>query len=291
MNKRETAHEQFLVPPGKIIELEKIGTEGDAGFGSDEEAQQSLNRDAQQLVKYQNMLMAHGTHGLLILFQGMDASGKDEAITHVLSSVDPRGCEFKQFKSLTEKEEKHDYLWRVVAALPARGQVGIFDRSYYEHVVTERVHPEKMERQSLPPAAKKDIWTKRYQHINHFEQYLIDNGIHLLKFFLHVSPEEQRKRLLERIEQPEQQWQFSEEDVAERAYWKPYLKAYSEALTQTNTEQAPWYLIPADRSWCARAAVASLIVAKLRSLHSSYPRPGEEEQQALEKARKQLEKN
>jgi PPK2 family polyphosphate:nucleotide phosphotransferase len=289
MNKRDSAHGPFIFPAGQKFELEQIDTDLGAGFGSDEEAQESLKRDTERLAKHHDMLMAHETHGLLILFQGMDASGKDEAITHVLSSVDPRGCEFKQFQKMTEKEQKHDYLWRVVAALPARGQIGIFDRSYYEQVVTERVHPEKMEGQRFPPEAKKDLWAKRFRHLNNFEQYLTENGIHLLKFFLHVSKEEQRKRLLERIERPEQRWQFSPDDVAERAHWKQYLKAYGEALTQTNTDYAPWHVIPADRSWCARAAVASLVVAKLRSLHASYPKPNEEERQAIESARKQLE--
>jgi PPK2 family polyphosphate:nucleotide phosphotransferase len=221
----------------------------------------------------------------------MDASGKDEAITHVLSSLDPRGCEFKQFQKMTPKEQKHDYLWRVAAGLPARGQIGIFNRSYYEHVVAEQVHPESLESQHLPSEVKKDIWTKRYRHINNFEQYLAENGIHLLKFFLHVSKDEQRNRLLERIDNPEQQWQFSARDVEERAYWKQYMKVYGDVLTQTNTPEGRWHLIPSDRSWCARAAVASVITGKLKSLHSGYPKLDAEEQQKLESARKELEKD
>lgn len=290
MNKRDKRPEQFRVPPGKRIDLDSMNTDGDNGFGSDEEAQESLRRDAEQMVRCQDMLMAHETNGLLILFQGMDASGKDEAITHVLSNVDPRGVEFKQFKALSGKEEKHDYLWRVAAALPARGQIGIFDRSYYEHVVTDRIHPEKLERQGLPSSAKRDLWARRYRHINQFEEYLSDNAIHLLKFFLHVGKDEQRRRLRERIERPETQWQFSPSDLEDRAHWRQFMKYYSEALTQTNTEAAPWHIIPADRSWHARAAVASLIVEKLKSLHRSYPKPKPEEQKALEEARRELEK-
>ncbi len=287
----EITHDPFLFKPGTPIELEKIETNSDAGFGSEEAARESLKKYGDLLVKYQDRLMAHETYGLLILFQGMDASGKDEAITHVLSYLDPRGSEFKQFKKMTPKEEKHDYLWRVAAALPARGQIGIFNRSYYEHVVGEQVHPESMEAQGLPSEAKKDIWAKRYRHINNFEQYLTENGIHLIKFFLHVSKEEQRRRLLARIEQTEQQWQFSMTDVQERAHWKKYLKVNSEVLTETNTEESRWHVIPADQDWCARAAVASVVSLKLKSLHSGYPKLTAEEQKEMEAAREQLEKD
>ncbi|MES2462293.1 MAG: PPK2 family polyphosphate kinase [Armatimonadota bacterium] len=287
----DAVHGQILFEPGSEINLDKIDPDTDVGMGTEEEAQESLKRSTEQMVICQDKLMAHETYGLLVLFQGMDASGKDEAVTHVLSSLDPRGCEFKQFRTMTSKEEKHDYLWRVAAALPARGQIGIFNRSYYEHVVAERVHPETLESQGLPAEAKKGIWEKRFRHINHFEQYLAENGIHLLKFFLHVSKEEQRKRLLLRIDRPELQWQFSQRDVEEREYWKKYEKAYSDALTQTNTQEARWHVIPADRDWCARAAVASVIAAKLDSLHSGYPKLSDEEQKALKSARRRLEKD
>jgi PPK2 family polyphosphate:nucleotide phosphotransferase len=284
-------HERFLFKPGKPIQLEKIDTDSDAGFESDDAARDSLKQTVEQMFKYQERLMAHETYGLLILFQGMDASGKDEAISHVLTSADPRGCEFKQFKKMTPKEEKHDYLWRVMASLPARGQIGIFDRSYYEQVIADRIHPESLDAQGLASELKKDIWEQRFRHINNFERYLTENGIHVLKFYLHVSKLEQRKRLLERIDQREMQWQFSTRDVKERAHWKEYGTAYSEALTKTNTAEAPWYVIPADRSWCARAAVASVIVEKLKSFHSGYPRLSAEEKQELEDARRELEKD
>jgi PPK2 family polyphosphate:nucleotide phosphotransferase len=207
----------------------------------------------------------------------------------VLVHLDPRGCEFKQFKRFTAKEAKHDYLWRAAAALPARGQIGIFNRSYYEHVVSERIHPEALESQNLPPEAKEDIWAKRFLHINHFETYLTENGIHLLKFFMHVSREEQRKRLLERIDNREQQWQFSPTDVKERAFWKQYEAVYGEALTATNTPEAPWHIIPADRPWSARAAVARVVLEKLKSFHTGYPRLSKEEREEMEEARAQLE--
>jgi PPK2 family polyphosphate:nucleotide phosphotransferase len=279
----------FVFDPGSPIELKRLQTDSGAGFDSEEAAKESLERDTKQFVSYQERLMAHETYGLLVLFQGMDASGKDEAITHVLTHLDPRGCEFKQFKTFTAKEEKHDYLWRAVAALPARGQVGIFNRSYYEHVVAERLHPEALESQNLPPEARENIWDKRFRHINHFESYLADNGIHLLKFFLHVSKEEQRKRLLERIDDPEQQWQFSSNDVKERALWKEYEEVYSKALTATNTAEAPWHIIPADRPWSARAAVARIFLEKLKSFHTGYPKWSKEQRQQMEEARAQLE--
>jgi PPK2 family polyphosphate:nucleotide phosphotransferase len=288
---RRVQQTAFGYEPESRIELKKIQTDSGAGFDSEEAAKESLEHDTEQFVRYQDRLMAHETYGLLVLFQGMDASGKDEAIATVLIHLDPRGCEFKQFKTFTAKEEKHDYLWRTAAALPARGQIGIFNRSYYEHVVAERLHPEALESQKLPPEAKEDIWAKRYRHINHFETYLMENGIHLLKFFLHVSKEEQRKRLLARIEDREQQWQFSTNDVKERALWNEYEAAYSAALTATNTPQAPWYIIPADRPWCARAAVAQIFLEKLKSFHTGYPRLSKDQQQAMEEARTELEAN
>ncbi len=280
---------QFLREPGEKVQLEQLDPSTSGEFGSEHAAEASVREDTASLLRYQDMLMAHETHGLLVLFQGMDTSGKDEAIRDVLAKLDPRGCEFKQFKALTEKEIRHDYLWRAVGALPARGQIGIFNRSYYEHVVVERVHPERLDQHRLPDYARKGIWEKRFQHINNFEQYLVENGIHILKFFLHISPEEQRRRLLERIERPETSWRFSQDDVEERGYWQEYMAAYSEALTHTNTEYAPWYVIPADRRWFACAVVASVIATKLKSLHSEYPRPDPEQSEQLARAREILE--
>lgn len=282
-------HGQFLREPDKKIQLQHIASSTSGEFGSEHAAEASIREDTESLLRYQDMLMAHETHGLLVLFQGMDTSGKDEAIRDVLSKLDPGGCEFKQFKALTEKELRHDYLWRAVGALPARGQIGIFNRSYYEHVVVERVHPDRLDQHQLPEYAREGIWEKRFRHINNFEQYLVDNGIHLLKFFLHISPEEQRQRLLERIERPETRWRFSKDDVEERGYWQEYMSAYSEALTHTNTEHAPWYVIPADRRWFACAAVASVIAAKLRSLHAEYPSPDPEQSEQIARAREILE--
>jgi PPK2 family polyphosphate:nucleotide phosphotransferase len=256
---------------------------------SEEAAAANERRDKKRMVRSQDMLMAHETQGLLVLFQGMDASGKDESIRDVLSSLDPRSCEFKQFKALTEKEERHDFLWRAAAAVPARGQIGIFNRSYYEQVAGERVHPERLKEQQLPKYALENIWEKRLHQINHFEQYLIENGIHVLKFFLHVSKEQQRQRLLDRLRDRKTAWQFSQSDLKARAHWEDYMRFYGDALTQTNTEHTPWYVLPADHRWYVRAAVASVIAKKLESLHSDYPEQTPEERKQLQEAEKTLE--
>jgi len=282
-------HGPYVRRPGERIQLEEIDPGATGEFDREEAAAESEREDTRRLVRLQDLLMAHERYGILILFQGMDASGKDEAIRDVLSSLDPRACEFKQFKKMTEKEARHDWLWRAVAALPARGQIGIFNRSYYEQVTGERVHPERLEEQGLPDEALEEIWSKRLRHIRHFEQYLVENGIHVLKFFLHVSKEEQRRRLLERIQNRETCWQFSQNDVEERGRWAEYLHVYGEALTETNTEEAPWYVVPADRRWFGRAVVASVIRAKLEGLHSDYPELSPQQQEELERARATLE--
>ena len=275
--------------PGERVRLAAIPTASEGGEAREREAEARVRDLAGRMVRLQDFLMAHGRHGVLILFQGMDASGKDEAIRDVLSWFDPRSTEFKQFKHATEKEIRHDYLWRAVAAMPARGQVGIFNRSYYEHVVAERVHPEVVEKQRLPEAAREDLWTKRFRQIADFERYLEENGIHVLKFFLHVSREEQRRRLLERIADPETRWDFSPADVAERQHWDEYMHAYDEAMTHTNTAHAPWHVVPADSRIVAQEAVATVVVELLAGLHDGYPEPDGEEAEELERARERLE--
>ena len=281
----------FVYRPGEGEGLARFDPKFTGGFADEGEARESMAREAASLAKYQDILMAHGTQGLLVIFQGMDGAGKDATIKHVMSSVDPQGCEVKMFKEMTEKEVRHDYLWRAARATPARGQLGIFNRSYYEHVVAERVHPEKLERQKLPDEVKgDDLWPKRYRQINNFEQHLVENGIRVLKFFLHLSYEEQRERLLERMARPEKRWKFSPSDVEERAHWRDYMRAYEEAFEQTSTERARWHVIPADSRWFARAAVASVVADTLRSLHAEYPRPDAEEEKEIENAREALEK-
>jgi PPK2 family polyphosphate:nucleotide phosphotransferase len=234
--------------------------------------------------------MAHETNGLLVIFQAMDGAGKDAMIKNVMSRLDPQGCEMKMFKAPTEKEVKHDYLWRAAQSVPARGQIGIFNRSYYEHVIAERIHPEKLEQYNFPKSViGKDIWKKRYRHINNFEEYLLDNGIHVLKFFLNLSKETQREKLLERIERPEKKWKFSIDDVEDREHWDEYMKIYEEVFDHTSTKIAAWHIIPNNHRWFARAAVAGIIAEKLKSLHQKYPTLSGEQQQEIEKAKEMLE--
>lgn len=284
-------HDQFIFRAGAGTRLAGIDAGYTGDFRDEDEARAELREDAADLAKYQDILMAHETYGLLAIFQGMDSAGKDATIKHVMSNTDPQGCEVKMFKKPTDKELRHDYLWRAASAVPARGQIGIFNRSYYEQVVGERVHPENLEGQQLPPeAAGEKIWERRFRHVNNFEQYLFENGIHTLKFFLHLSKAEQRRRLLERIDREDKRWKFSESDIKERGRWDDYARAYEQAFENTSTEYAPWYVVPADNRWFARAAVASIIVAKLKSLHTEYPRPSGEQEKQLKEAREALEK-
>jgi len=281
---------EFVYKSGAGSGLKGFDPKFTGGFAGEDEARAKMSEDAAALAKYQDILMAHGTYGLLILFQAMDGAGKDATIKHVMSSADPQGCEVKMFKAATEKEVRHDYLWRAVLALPARGQIGIFNRSYYEHVLAERVHPEKLEEQHLPEEARGEgLWETRFRQINDFERYLVENGIHVLKFFLNISRDEQRNRLLERLDRPDKKWKFSSSDIEERGSWDEHMRAFEAAFERTSTEHAPWHIIPADNRWFARAAVASAVVAKLKSLHTEYPRMSEEQERELEEARQALE--
>ena len=280
---------EFALTPGQPVRLAELSTTTTAGFDGEDEARASLELLSKEIVRYQTYLMAHETWALLVLFQGMDAAGKDEAIQHVLVSLDPRGVEPEKFGRLSEDEHRQDYLRRASTALPLRGQVGIFNRSYYEQVVGDKVHPDRLAAQCLPDEARADIWAKRYRQIADFERYLVENGIHLLKFFMHVSREVQRERLLERIDRPEGQWQFSSSDVEERRHWDLYMRVYDEALERTTTTYAPWHVIPADAPWAARAAVGRILLEKLSSFHSGFPTPTEEEREELDEARGRLE--
>jgi PPK2 family polyphosphate:nucleotide phosphotransferase len=284
-------HEQFIYNPEKKMRLKDYDPNFTADFGDEKEAHTSMQRDATDMVKHQDMLMAHETQGLLVIFQGMDGAGKDAAIKNVMSTLDPQGCELKMFKQQTEREVKHDYLQRAACSVPARGQIGIFNRSYYEHVLVERIHPENLERQNLPKnSTGKDIWKKRYRHINNFEEYLLDEGIHVLKFFLNISKDEQREKLLERTTRTDKKWKFAIDDIEDREHWDKYMKVYEEAFNHTGTKIAPWYIIPDNHRWFARATIASIILAKLKSLHSRYPAPSEEQEKEIKKAQKILEK-
>jgi len=243
----------------------------------------------QALAEFQERLYAQDQWSLLLIFQAMDAAGKDGAIKHVLSGVNPQGCQVHSFKVPTSDELDHDYLWRCACRLPERGRIGIFNRSYYEEVLVVRVHPELLQEQQLPPKLiTKNIWEQRYKDIRGFERYLSRNGVVILKFFLHVSKREQKRRFLERLDEPEKHWKFSAGDLHERRFWSDYQKAYEDAIRNTATKEAPWYVVPADNKWFTRIVVASAIVEALDSLDLRFPQVGKEELKKLRAARKQL---
>lgn len=284
-------HEAFIIKPGAKISLQK---QYDPAYKSDykqkSDAEGKLQADIQRLAYYQDILYAQNTYALLIIFQAMDAAGKDSTIKHVMSGVNPQGCQVFSFKSPSAEDLDHDYLWRSMKALPERGRIGIFNRSYYEEVLVVRVHPGILQNQQLPEFPKGNhIWQQRFEEINNFEKYLFNNGIIILKFFLNVSKAEQKKRFLERIESPEKHWKFSANDVRERAFWDDYMSAYEDAFRHTSTEWAPWYIIPADRKWFTRLVVADIICTKLQQLNLQYPTVSEEHQQKLLQAKQLLE--
>jgi PPK2 family polyphosphate:nucleotide phosphotransferase len=241
------------------------------------------------MAKLQDMLYAQGRWAVLLIFQAMDAAGKDSAIKHVMSGVNPQGCQVFSFKSPTSEELNHDYLWRCLKCLPERGRIGIFNRSYYEETLVVRVHPEILANQRLPPAlVTKDIWKERFQDIRGFERYLARNGVAILKFFLHVSKEEQKKRFLERIEEPEKNWKFSSSDVKEREHWDDYMEAYEDMIRNTATKAAPWYVVPADNKWFARIVVAAAVIDALDSLDLKYPKADDRKLKELAAAKRAL---
>jgi PPK2 family polyphosphate:nucleotide phosphotransferase len=241
------------------------------------------------MAKFQDMLYAQGRWAVLLIFQAMDAAGKDSAIKHVMSGVNPQGCQVFSFKSPTSEELNHDYLWRCLKRLPERGRIGIFNRSYYEETLVVRVHPEILANQRLPPAlVTKDIWKERFQDIRGFERYLARNGMAILKFFLHVSKEEQKKRFLERIEEPEKNWKFSSSDVKEREHWDDYMEAYEDMIRNTATKAAPWYVVPADNKWFARIVVAAAVIDALDSLDLKYPKADDRKLKELAAAKRAL---
>jgi len=237
-----------------------------------DEAKQILAGDIQRLTDLQERLYAEHRWAVLVIFQGMDAAGKDSAIKHVMSGVNPQGCSVRSFKAPTPDELSHDFLWRSACALPARGHIGIFNRSYYEEVLVTRVHPELLERQSLPPGLiDDDIWKHRYKAIRAFERHLAHSGTLVLKFFLNISKEEQKRRFLERLDEPDKRWKFSMDDVTERKLWDRYMNAYEDVIRHTSTGKIPWHVVPADNKWFARLAVSAAIVDALRQLDLKFP--------------------
>ncbi|WP_310427436.1 polyphosphate kinase 2 family protein [Chamaesiphon sp. VAR_48_metabat_135_sub] len=278
-----------IVPPGKKIDLKDYDPAATGQFENKESAQIKLAVGISQLAEYQNILYAQNKFAVLIIFQAMDAAGKDSTIKHVMSGVNPQGCQVFSFQAPSVEELDHDYLWRIHKCLPERGRIGIFNRSYYEETLIVRVHPELLKVQSLPQVDLQHIWHQRFQEINDFERYLTNNGTVIIKFFLHVSKAEQKKRFLERINAPEKQWKFSAGDLNERAYWNDYQAAYTDVFNHTSTEAAPWYIIPADRKWFTRLAVADIICSRLQQLNLAYPQITTAQKDQLLAAKKILE--
>jgi PPK2 family polyphosphate:nucleotide phosphotransferase len=284
-------HDPYIVKPGDQISLVKDYNAGyKCEFHQKDDAVKKLKTGILQLAKYQDILYAQNTYSLLIIFQAMDAAGKDSTIKHVMSGVNPQGCQVFSFKSPSEEELDHDYLWRSMKSLPERGRIGIFNRSYYEELLIVRVHPEILKKQQLPNFPQNNhIWKQRFDEINNFEKYLFNNGVIVLKFFLNVSKSVQKRRFLERIESPDKNWKLSVSDVRERAFWDDYMDAYEQVFNHTSTEFAPWYIVPADRKWFTRLVVADIICQKLQELNLQYPQMSEEYKQQLLAAKKTLE--
>jgi PPK2 family polyphosphate:nucleotide phosphotransferase len=280
---------KILVTPGRSIDLAKdFDTKYTGDYKDKREAELDLIANVQRLAEQQDLLFANDTYSLLIVFQALDAAGKDSTIKHVMSGVNPQGCQVHSFKAPSGEELDHDYLWRAVRNLPRRGQIGIFNRSYYEEVLVTQVHPELLENEHLPKLDNKSIWKQRFEDINSYERYLTNNGTLILKFFLNVSKEEQKKRFLKRIEEEEKNWKFSASDIRERRFWPDYMHAYAQALTQTSTSWAPWFVIPADHKWFTRLTVSQVIVATLKSLDLKYPTVPKSKAEELEKAKQEL---
>jgi PPK2 family polyphosphate:nucleotide phosphotransferase len=279
----------MMAQPGTKIKLRNFDPAYTGNFAKEDVAG-LLQAGIEQLAYYQDVLYAQNTYALLIIFQAMDAAGKDGVIKHVMSGINPQGCQVYSFKAPSAEELDHDYLWRSFKALPERGRIGIFNRSYYEETLVVRVHPEILANQQLPDEARTDqIWQQRFEEINNFERYLFNNGIIVLKFFLNVSKAEQKRRFLARINKPEKNWKFSASDVKERRFWDDYMHAYEDVFTHTSTEWAPWHIIPADHKWFTRFAVAYFIHEKLRSLNLAYPTVSEARRQELLKVKELLE--
>jgi PPK2 family polyphosphate:nucleotide phosphotransferase len=254
-------------------------------------AQTQLKQDIEEMVKLQDRLYAFGRYALLVIFQAPDAAGKDSAIKHVMSGINPAGCQVYSFKAPSQGELRHDYLWRTTCRLPERGHIGIFNRSYYEEVLIVRVHPELLAAQKLPPdvTAGDDFWKGRFKDMAHFEDYLTRNGTRVLKFFLNISKKEQKKRFLARIDDPAKNWKLSPADYSERLLWDRYREAYEDMLRHTSTAHAPWYAIPADHKWFTHLAVANTVVHTLRELNPTYPEVSDRQRAELQRVRELLE--
>jgi PPK2 family polyphosphate:nucleotide phosphotransferase len=282
--------EPFRVPPGSKVILAKDFEPAFKGGVKKKEGVALLAEGVRLLSEYQARLAAQDTWGVLVVLQALDTAGKDGTIRHVMSGVNPQGVTVHSFKVPSAEELDHDFLWRYARRLPGRGEIGIFNRSHYEEVLVVRVHPENLDRQKLPETAKTgDIWQRRYREINDWERYLTDNGLRIVKLFLNISKDEQRARLLRRIDLPDHNWKFSAADVNERERWADYQRAYSEMLSHTSTEWAPWYVIPADRKWFARVGASAVLVDTLMEIDPRFPPVTKQQRKALVEAKQRLE--
>ena len=291
LKKARSFAKPFRVTDGKDFRLKDIDPGDTLDLGSEDKprAKEALVMGVEALAELQDMLYAQDSWAVLLIFQAMDAAGKDGTIKHVMSGINPQGCQVTSFKSPSSEDLDHDYLWRCVKNLPPRGHIGIFNRSYYEETLVVRVHPEYLERQKIPPElVTKDIWNERFKDIRGFERYLTRNGVIIRKFFLHVSKKEQKKRFLARLDNPEKNWKFSASDLKERAFWDDYQEAYEDMIRHTATEDAPWYVVPADNKWFTRVVVAAAVVSTLGSLDLAYPKVGPEKLKELAAARRAL---
>jgi PPK2 family polyphosphate:nucleotide phosphotransferase len=282
--------DRFRVRPGEPVRLKRWDTRVKPFYASKAEYEERLARHVEQMAELQNLLYADDRYSLLLIFQAMDAAGKDSCIKHVMSGVNPQGCQVYSFKHPSAEELDHDFLWRTTRALPERGRIGIFNRSYYEEVLIVRVHPEILRAQKLAQGPLDEVWQERYRSISGMEAHLERNGTRIVKFFLHVSKDEQRKRFLARIDEPEKNWKFSAKDVEERGYWKDYQRAYEACLEATSTKRSPWYVVPADDKPNARLIVSRIIVETLKKLDMAYPQPDAGRRRELAALRRQLAK-
>lgn len=280
----------FRVDEGEKVKLRKWPTKVKPYYQSRERYQEILAEHVKALNRQQSLLYAHDRYAVLLIFQAMDAAGKDGAIKHVMSGVNPQGCQVFSFKQPGAQELEHDFLWRTTRCLPERGRIGIFNRSYYEEVLIVRVHPEILRARPIPEELldDKDIWEKRFRSILDLEKHLYRNGTRVIKFFLHLSKEEQRRRFLARIDDPDKNWKISQADIAERKFWKDYMRAYEDCLSATSTDHAPWYVVPADDKENARLIVSQIILDTLKSLKLSYPETGQAHRRELRAIRKSL---
>ncbi|HWF45227.1 MAG TPA: polyphosphate kinase 2 family protein [Candidatus Kapabacteria bacterium] len=283
-------YKDFQVPTDGGFSLNTINPAKTDGFRSKRSADKKLAADIEELSEMQSKLFAQDSYALLVIFQGIDTAGKDGAVKHVLTGVNPQGVDIHNFRVPSAEELNHDYLWRAMKVLPERGKIGIFNRSYYEEVLAVRVHPELLQKEKLPESARThNIWQERFEDINNFEHYLVRNGIIPVKFHLRISKEEQRKRLLERIEEKDKNYKIGTADVYERTFWDEYMKAYDEMLRHTSTKYAPWYVIPSDHKWFTRVMVADILINTLKSLELNYPTISAQQKKEIARAKRLLE--